>query len=65
VWTVITSYFTEKGLVRQQLDSFNDFVTASIQDLIEESPPIEVKLTPKHIPGDEVQSDVRNYSVKA
>lgn len=25
-WLVITSYFDEKGLVRQQLDSFNEFI---------------------------------------
>ena len=26
-WIVISSYFDEKGLVRQQLDSFNEFVS--------------------------------------
>jgi len=25
-WTVISSYFEEKGLVRQQLDSFDEFI---------------------------------------
>ncbi|CAF1347205.1 unnamed protein product, partial [Adineta ricciae] len=25
-WTVISSYFDEKGLVRQQLDSFDEFI---------------------------------------
>lgn len=30
-WTVISSFFEEKGLVRQQLDSFNEFVSNTIQ----------------------------------
>lgn len=29
--TVISAYFDEKGLVRQQLDSFNDFINTSLQ----------------------------------
>lgn len=28
---VISAYFEEKGLVRQQLDSFNDFINTSLQ----------------------------------
>lgn len=28
---VISAYFDEKGLVRQQLDSFNDFINTSLQ----------------------------------
>lgn len=34
-WTVISSYFEEKGLVRQQLDSFNEFLEHSLQEIIE------------------------------
>ncbi len=30
-WAVISSFFDEKGLVRMQLDSFNDFVNANLQ----------------------------------
>ena len=33
-WTVITSFFQEKGLVSQQLDSFDEFVETSIQELV-------------------------------
>jgi DNA-directed RNA polymerase II subunit RPB2 len=39
-WTVISSYFEEKGLVRQQLDSFNDFIEITIQEIVNESPKI-------------------------
>jgi DNA-directed RNA polymerase II subunit RPB2 len=30
-WAVISAYFDEKGLVRQQLDSFNEFINTSMQ----------------------------------
>lgn len=30
-WAVISAFFEEKGLVRQQLDSFNEFISNTIQ----------------------------------
>jgi mitogen-activated protein kinase kinase len=36
-WTIITTFFDEKGLVRQQLDSFDEFVQNTMQELVEES----------------------------
>lgn len=30
-WIVINAYFDEKGLVRQQLDSFDEFIQVRIQ----------------------------------
>ncbi|KAI1331628.1 DNA-dependent RNA polymerase 2 rpb140 [Xylariaceae sp. FL0255] len=35
-WTVIGSYFDTKGLVSQQIDSFNDFQASTIQELLDE-----------------------------
>ncbi|KAL8388282.1 hypothetical protein RB595_009339 [Gaeumannomyces hyphopodioides] len=35
-WTVISSYFDEKGLVSQQIDSYNEFTTTTIQSIIDE-----------------------------
>ena len=32
-WTVISSFFEEKGLARQQLDSFNEFIQHTMQEL--------------------------------
>jgi len=37
-WSVITSYFDSKGLVRQQLDSFDHFLKHSIQNVVDENP---------------------------
>ncbi len=35
-WTVISSFFDVKGLVSQQVDSFNEFTTITVQSLIDE-----------------------------
>lgn len=47
-WEVINAYFKEKGLVRQQLDSFNDFVAVTLQEIIDSTPEIEVEAKPQH-----------------
>jgi DNA-directed RNA polymerase beta subunit len=31
---VISSFFEEKGLVRQQLDSFNEFIQHTMQEIV-------------------------------
>ncbi len=41
-WIVINSFFKEKGLVRQQLESFNKFVTETLQKLIDEIGEVEL-----------------------
>ncbi len=51
-WEVINSYFKEKGLVRQQLDSFNDFVSVTLQEIIDSTPPMEVEANPQHTSND-------------
>ncbi|KAI0989118.1 hypothetical protein GJ496_000338 [Pomphorhynchus laevis] len=42
-WIVISSYFEEKGLVRQQLDSFDEFIQMSVQRVVEDTPEIELQ----------------------
>lgn len=42
-WIVIRSFFKNKGLVRQQLDSFDDFITLTIPEIISEQGKIELK----------------------
>lgn len=36
-WAVITSYFEEKGLVRQQLESFDEFINSQMQEIVDEN----------------------------
>lgn len=50
-WIVISSYFDEKGLVRQQLDSFDEFIQTSIQKIVEDSPIIELQAEAQHSGG--------------
>ena len=36
-WTVISAFFDSKGLVSQQLDSYDEFVSTTMQDLVSEN----------------------------
>ena len=36
-WTVISSFFDSKGLVSQQLDSFDEFVSTTMQQMVDEN----------------------------
>jgi len=36
-WTVINAFFDGKGLVRQQLESYNEFVENTMQELVDEN----------------------------
>ena len=36
-WTVIDAFFREKGLVSQQIDSYNEFISTTIRDIIYEN----------------------------
>lgn len=50
-WTVISSYFEEKGLVRQQLDSFDEFIQNTMQEIVDESAHIEIRPESQHNPA--------------
>lgn len=41
-WQVVQAFFQERGLVRQQLDSFDDFISHGLQDAISGTAPITV-----------------------
>ena len=45
-WAVIDSYFKEKGLVRHQIESFDEFLTHTLQEIIDDTPPLTVS-TPR------------------
>ena len=50
-WQVISAYFDEKGLVRQQLDSFDEFIQMSVQRIIDDSLPVELEREAEHMHG--------------
>ena len=55
-WAVISAFFKDKGLVRQQLDSFNEFVNSSMQEIVEEDP-IRVRPEQQYVPGQQPSED--------
>lgn len=61
-WLVIDSFFKEKGLVRQQLDTFNYFVNTSLQEIMDDTPEIVVRPTRQFAPGAR-QTD-KEYMIK-
>mmetsp|Transcript_20120 Transcript_20120/g.36498 ORF Transcript_20120/g.36498 Transcript_20120/m.36498 type:complete len:1233 (-) Transcript_20120:626-4324(-) len=50
-WAVISAYFEEKGLVRQQLDSFDEFIQNTMQELVDDSGDIRVAPEMQHLVG--------------
>lgn len=60
-WIVINAYFDDKGLVRQQLDSFDEFIQMSVQSIVAESPAIELQAEAQHTSG-EIENPVSFYS---
>jgi len=62
-WVVIGSFFDEKGLVRQQLDSFNQFITNTLQDLVSHRT-IELRAQEQYKPGKETDSSAPFYRIR-
>nr|QNI80845.1 RPB2 [Aspergillus malvicolor] len=63
-WTVISSFFDTKGLVSQQLDSYDEFVASTMQELVEEQGQVTLDQT---LPPDEDEVDpvvIRRYELK-
>lgn len=62
-WTVISSYFEKKGLVSQQIDSFDEFTQTGIQSLIDEYS--HLTLDQNNPPSaDERAIQLRRYEIK-
>jgi hypothetical protein len=47
-WQVISSYFEEKGLVRQQLDSFDEFIQNTMQEIVDENSQLVLQTNTQH-----------------
>jgi DNA-directed RNA polymerase II subunit RPB2 len=45
-WTVIKAYFSQHGLVKQQIDSFDRFLKINVQDIVLESGEIQIESVP-------------------
>ena len=49
-WEVISAYFEEKGLVRQQLDSFDEFIMNTMQEIVDECAQLKLDPQQQHNP---------------
>lgn len=59
-WAVVSAFFREKGLVRQQLDSYNDFIQTTMQEIVDENSTIV--LLAQSPSGDEAHA--KKYTIK-
>ncbi|KAL8228691.1 hypothetical protein R6Q57_013591 [Mikania cordata] len=62
-WAVINSYFEENGLVRQQIDSFDKFIEYTIQEIVDESPDIEIRSESQHNQGHQPDFAETSYKI--
>eukprot|EP00878_Enallax_costatus_P003513 GHUV01003727.1.p1 GENE.GHUV01003727.1~~GHUV01003727.1.p1 ORF type:complete len:120 (+),score=29.08 GHUV01003727.1:350-709(+) len=63
-WAVISSYFEDKGLVRQQLDSYNEFTSNTMQEIVDETPEIVIKPEAQHRPGEELNEELAEVETR-
>ncbi|CAN8067772.1 unnamed protein product [Agarophyton chilense] len=63
-WTVIASHFKTRGLVGQQLDSYDVFMTNTMQDLVDQSPDIEIISEDQHLPGEIEQVTAKRVIIR-
>ena len=61
-WVLVSAYFDEHGLVRQQLDSFDEFICNTVLEIVEDQPMLDIRPAPQYGPG-RVASTSR-YEVK-
>ena len=55
-WMVINSFFRAKGLVCQQIDSFDEFIVNTIQELVDDTGEIVVTPENQFIPGQDTEA---------
>jgi DNA-directed RNA polymerase beta subunit len=56
-WTVIRSYFSQHGLVSQQISSFDRFLNFNVQEIINEIGKVTIDVVPQYVTGKQWQSD--------
>ncbi|KAI5134617.1 DNA-directed RNA polymerase II subunit RPB2 [Nematocida ausubeli] len=59
-WKVVSAFFKDKGLVRQQLDSFNEFIQSTMQEVVDENSKIVLMA---HSPTGE-EEKARKYTIE-
>lgn len=62
-WTVISSFFARRGLVSQQIDSYDEFTNSTVQSLIDEYSTVSLDQTLPETDEDD-QARIRRYEIK-
>nr|WNZ99644.1 RNA polymerase II second largest subunit [Didymella pinodella] len=64
-WAVISSFFDTKGLVSQQLDSYDEFTRNTIQDIVKENGSVILEQNTPYNPDEDVDPIIkRRYEIK-
>ncbi|KAK5004309.1 hypothetical protein LTR28_009083, partial [Elasticomyces elasticus] len=63
-WTVIQSFFDSKGLVSQQLDSYDEFITSTINEIISETARIVIDQNTPYTEDNEDPVIKRRYELE-
>ena len=61
-WKVISAYFSQHGLVSQQIGSFNQFVSHNIQEIVNETKTLKVDIDKDYQNPDEQRSYQLNFN---
>ena len=56
-WAVISSFFDTKGLVSQQLDSYDEFTRNTIQDIVKENGSVILEQNTPYNPDEDDEDD--------
>lgn len=62
--TVVSSFFDTKGLVSQQLDSFDEFVSTTMQELVAENSLLTLDQNLPQEDGDEDAPVLRRFEIQ-
>lgn len=58
IWSVIGAFFEEKGLVFQQIDSYNLFIKKTIQQHLRDHTALEIIPQEQYIPNENIPLNV-------
>ncbi|KAJ3066659.1 DNA-dependent RNA polymerase II [Podochytrium sp. JEL0797] len=61
-WKVISAFFNEKGLVSQQLESFNEFIQNTMQEIVHENGQLIVQTNPQYSGNDD--DGAKRYNIE-
>ena len=63
VWIVITKFFDERGLVKQQIDSFDEFINTTLQTAVNEKDTQQIYPQKQYMPGadDDLTDEADTY----